>query len=36
VGKAIVILPPDMRREQVIQRCDRQGIFQLTLSHFAC
>ncbi len=39
VREAVVILPPDMGREQVVQRGDlsaRHGKPKVTFNHFAC
>ncbi len=38
VAEAIVVLPPDMRTEEIVQRADRPspGISLQTFSHFAC
>jgi hypothetical protein len=38
VAEAVVVLPPDMRGQQVVQRRDgpRQGIRRATFSHLAC
>ena len=39
VGEAVVILAPDMRGEQIVERCDlddAMSMWLVTLSHLAC